>query len=505
MIVNSKIYDFPNFKTLDKDTQLGLCFGHFNALHPGHFRYLTAARELCDHLAVFVQGKHEVEEDQRFHYFSSADRALGLANVQCVDSVITPNGSNLGDAVQLLKPSFLILGNEYQESQSQSVKDAIEALKSYGGKLIFHAGDAHYASSLLSGDGADDESNRRMNQYNEALRRAEVSNDRLIQLPKSFDTASLLVIGDTIVDQYVACDALGMSAEAPVIVVRELNSEEYVGGAGIVAAHIQALGGQCHFLSVVGADSNADTVRDGLDKAGVSHDLFVDQSRPTTFKIRYVVEQQKMFRVSRLRDHVLTKEIEERLLERIEQLAPTLNGIVVSDFVYGVITPAVIAKVKEVAKKHNFLVFGDLQCSSQIGNILKFEGIDMLFPTEREARISLNAKDGGVEWVANEVMRQTGAKKLMMKLGSDGFIAYDTTGDGFVSRQHFPALCANPVDVTGAGDSLLAATALSLSAGSDIMEAAAIGACVASLAVSRFGNTPISNEMLGRELQKILG
>ena len=94
------------------------------------------------------------------------------------------------------------------------------------------------------------------------------------------------MIGDTIVDQYVACDALGMSAEAPVVVVRELDNREYVGGAAVVAMHVSTLGAKCRFISVVGQDNNANLAAKELDRLNVKHSLIEDSSRPTTFKIR---------------------------------------------------------------------------------------------------------------------------------------------------------------------------------------------------------------------------
>ena len=121
----------------------------------------------------------------------------------------------------------------------------------------------------------------------------------------------MLVIGDAILDQYAGCEALGMSAEAPVIVVKELDTETYIGGGAIVSAHIKALGAKCQFISVVGDDKEAEYVRNSMRDLEVTAKLIVDKTRPTTFKKRYVVENQKLFRVSRLDDHFLNKSIEK--------------------------------------------------------------------------------------------------------------------------------------------------------------------------------------------------
>ena len=317
------------------------------------------------------------------------------------------------------------------------------------------------------------------------------------------DMAVLLVIGDTIVDQYVACDALGMSAEAPIVVVRELDSREYVGGAAIVAMHARALGAQCRFLSVVGQDLSANIVTQELESLNVEHFLIEDKSRPTTFKIRYLVNNQKMFRVSRLKEHSIPRQVEDQIIAKLKGAASQVQGILVSDFVYGVITPLILKAITELSVKHNLLVFGDLQCSSQVGNISKYKNFNLLCPTERESRIALGTQDEGLEWMANALIKKTNTSNLVMKLGREGFIAYESVVDGFINRQHFPALNTNPVDVAGAGDSLVAALSVGLCSGANLMKSSAIGAGMASLAVQSIGNIPVSHQQLKNYLKKL--
>ena len=114
-----------------------------------------------------------------------------------------------------------------------------------------------------------------------------------------------------------------------------------------------------------------------------------------------MVEKQKLFRVSRLKEHNLSIDIEEKLIQSIVDLAPTLDGILVCDFVYGVITSEIIKTLEKVSLEYNLPLFGDLQCSSQIGNVTKFKNFSLLCPTEREARIALGNNEDGIEYVAN--------------------------------------------------------------------------------------------------------
>ncbi len=497
-----RLSDAESQAPLRSGQQVVLCYGHFNVIHPGHIRYLEYAKSLGQQLIVAVAGDLSSTDSNKSHRFLAHERALGLAWLQIVDNVLILEKRDLADAIRWMKPSLLVLGKEFEKDRRGQIRESLEVMREIKGKVVYHAGEAHYATTDLLREELHDLQRERWDQFKHACQRQRMHLSQLQQALMRFQQSRLLVLGDTIVDQYIACDALGMSAEAPVLVVRELKAREYLGGAAIVAAHAQALGAQCTYLSVVGQDPNAQLVRHQLERYGVSNSLVPDPSRPTTFKIRYMVEKQKIFRVSRLQEQSLSVEIEDQMISRLRELAPQLDGILVSDFVYGVITENILTELKVLKHKYALKLFGDLQCSSQVGNVGKLQNFDLLTPTEKEARIALGNKDDSVEWVAKELMRKSSTTHLLIKMGSEGFITYATEDDGFINRQHFPALWPNPIDVTGAGDSLLACMAVSLCAGNALMESAALGACMASLAVQTLGNLPVRQEQLQQLLNE---
>jgi len=483
--------------------EVALCYGHFNIIHPGHIRYLEHARTLGNHLVIAIQGDQMQTHSGRSHHFPSKERALGLALLHIVDAVVVLDTADLKILVEKICPTVLVLGKEFETQHYSKIESALNALQDCQGKVFYHTGDVYYASSKLLEESQSNLVLERNKIFIDACHKQQISVTGMQQAIHRFDQARVLILGDTIVDQYVACDAIGMSAEAPVLVVRELKAKEFIGGAAIVAAHTRALGAQCHYLSVVGEDPNAQLVHRKLKNYDVPHTLIPDASRPTTFKIRYIVENQKIFRVSRLQEQSLSSEVEGLVIQQLKALAPQMEGILVSDFVYGVITPRILEVILELAKRHHLKLFGDLQCSSQIGNIGKFKNFHLLTPTEKEARVALNNRDDGVERVANILIQQTRSKNLLIKLGAEGFISYDNNEDGFINRQHFPALSVNPVDVAGAGDSLLALIAVSLCAGNNLMTSSALGACMASLATQTVGNVPVSHLQLEQMIEQL--
>ena len=162
-----------------------------------------------------------------------------------------------------------------------------------------------------------------------------------------------------------------------------------------------------------------------MDNIQLNHHFIEDISRPTTFKKRYMVENQKLFRVSKLNDEKLSYDIEHKIINKLDELAPKSDGIIVSDFVYGLITKNIIKKILELSKKFKLKLFGDLQCSSQIGNITQFENYELLCPNEKEARLALQDKESGLEVLSQKLFSKTKCNRLIMKLGGNGFIAYD--------------------------------------------------------------------------------
>lgn len=475
-----------------------LTYGHFSTIHPGHVRYLRHARNLGNKLVVALIGDSGVTN----YPFKQKERAEALSLLSIADAILLLKSDELYEVIKELQPAILVLGNEYKDNLV--IQDALTQQRTHGGEVQFHAGEVNYATADLLSTSERDLRRKRQHLFQAACNRQGLNYEDLRNSIDGWSHSRLIVLGDTIVDQYAACEALGMSAEAPVVVVKELEHKNFIGGAAVVAAHISALGAKCDLVSVVGNDDVAQLVRQELIKQQIGDGVTTDKSRPTTFKKRYLVENQKLFRVSRLEEKNLDHEIESLIIDKLRLLAPNAQGIVVSDFVYGVVTPRILEVVQELSESYNLMLFGDLQCSSQVGSIIKFQNFTLLCPNEREARLALQDKDSGLEQISQKLLKSTQTSQLVMKLGADGFIAYERNQNNVINSQPFPALCVNPLDVAGAGDSLLALLATALASGQAIMPSAALACCMAALAVDTMGNTPISADALRQSLKDVI-
>lgn len=491
-------------KTQRKMTKkIVICQGHFNVIHPGHMRFLEFASKQGDVLIVAVQGNDRILNSVRDRFFDESERARGVASLEYVAKVVIFNDINFSDILKLVRPDVYVRGEEFSK-QIDRIKDEVDIVEKFGGKVIFSSGDACNVPTEFLEKNFDEIRNERFIRIRTAIIKQKINVKKLIKICKSFNRVRMLVIGDTIVDQYAVCDALGMSSEAPVLVIRELEHKEFVGGAAIVSRHVRSLGAECTFISLVGHDQPGSLVSEELMREGIAAKLFEDSERPTTFKIRYMVGTQKILRVSRLKDTHIDRKTEDSFIELLSSMANNVDGIIVSDFCYGVITPRILEHISSLAGLYRIKLFGDVQSSSQIGNVAKFNNFYLIKPTEKEARIALDDKYSGLEIIGNKLLRETGSQNLVLTLGSEGFISYKRTDNElFVKTQYFPALNPNPVDVVGAGDSLLTALAVSSCAGAELMEASVIGAVIAAISVGKIGNIPIKCDEVIQYLETI--
>lgn len=481
-----------------------LCHGHYNVIHPGHQRFLQHAKSLGKSLIVAIHSDAYLQEvDPQRTYFSEEERVNAIATLSLVDGVILLKEISLESLIQLIEPRRFITGQEFESERAAELADVKAIAEHINCEMIYHSGSVSYASSILQAAPLALRNQNKQKHFAKILKKLFITKQDLMNCCQQFTKAKMVVVGDSIVDQFIACDALGMSSEAPVLALRELDSSEFIGGAAIVASHVKACGADSHFVSVTGQDAPAKLLDKILTTSGVNHHLIPDATRPTTFKIRYMVERQKILRVSRLEELNISFEIESQLIDAIRKTIKDAHGVIIGDFVYGVITPRILDAIQSCAASQNIPIFADLQCSSQTGSILKFNNITLLTPTEREARIALADKDTSLERLAHSVMQKTQCEYLLITLGGSGLVAYERGKRNKLESVHFPALEDNPIDTAGAGDALLSAVALAMATEAAFMQAVAIGVCAAAIAVSRVGNIPIAHNELLKFIQAL--
>ncbi|MFM7784137.1 MAG: PfkB family carbohydrate kinase, partial [Gammaproteobacteria bacterium] len=172
-----------------------------------------------------------------------------------------------------------------------------------------------------------------------------------------------------------------------------------------------------------------------------------------------------------------------------------------SDFNYGVLPQPLVDEIVAFASSRGLIMAADSQCSSQVGDISRFHSMNLLTPTEREVRVSLKNQEDGLVVVAEKLRHKAGAQNIMLKLGSEGVLLHLEDMEGLPRTDRLPALNPAPIDVAGAGDSMLITAGMALAARANAWQAAALGSIAAGIQVGRLGNLPLTRQEFLRALQ----
>ena len=463
--------------------------GAFNILHPGHIRLLKFAADCGDHLIVGVYSDCLAGENT---YVSEDERWLTIQNLSIV------NESFLIDqppeqTIAQIKPDIVVKGKEYENQHNPE----LEVLQTYGGKLLFSSGDSVFSSFNLIREEIALSKLANFLQPHAFLNRRKIQKTTLLQQIESFNKINVCVFGDLIIDDYITCDALGMSQEDPTIVVSPTETKRFLGGAGILAAHVKSLGAnQVHFFSISGmTDEPSKFAKQQLAEYQVLSNLLSDYSRPTTLKTRYRTNQKTLLRVNHLKQHAISEELQNQIFQKFTNLAKQIDLVIFSDFNYGALPQPLVNRITKYCLQHQIMMTADSQSSSQIGDVSRFSHTTLLTPTEREARLALHNQTDGLVVMAENLRQKTKTQHVLITMGNEGMLI-QTEGQ----TDDVPAL--NPVakDPAGAGDCLLALASLSLAAGGTIWEASYLGAIAAACQVSQLGNIPLKQSEVLQQL-----
>src|SRR3569623_207366 len=287
-----------------------------------------------------------------------------------------------------------------------------------------------------------------------------------------FDTLSermsrqtVLCVGDLMLDEFVYGEVSRVSPEAPAPVIAVQRSETNVGGAGNVARNIAALGARCIFAGLVGEDEAGAKLRDELAREQLIEAVLVsDASRPTTRKVRFVSEHfsTHMLRADWELALPASADVEQRLIEAIVPQIARADIVLLSDYAKGVLTARVIRHTIDAARKLGKPVIVDPKSL----NWAIYRGATLLTPNRKEFSEATRSRADTPQSIvaaSEDVMRLADCEAILVTQGEHGMTLVPRTGEAV----HVPAAPVKVRDVSGAGDTVAAALAVSLAAGAD--------------------------------------
>lgn len=475
-----------------------MCHGTFDLVHPGHIRHLQAASGKADILVASLTCDAHISKANHRPFVPQQLRAMNLAALEMVDFVLIDENSEPLENLRYLQPDFFAKGGEYaRDGIHPRTRQEIAVLESYGGELCLTPCDVVFSSSQFIEQTPPNLSADKL----AALMESEgLTIAALRQVVGSLAGIRVHVVGDTIVDSLVSCSLIGGIAKSLAPSLKHETQTNTLGGAAVVARHMRQAGARVVFSTVLGEDAPRDLVLRELREQGVECRPYIDPTRPTTHKTVFLADGQRVLKVNQLDNRPITDPALEHLTD---SLASTpVDAAVFSDFRHGLFhrrtIPALTAHLPAGA-----LTAADSQVASRWGNILDFEGFDLITPNEMEARFALGDQDSTIRPLALQLHQRARCKTLLLKVGDRGLLTCRAREGEAPSVFTVDSLAERVVDPVGAGDALLAYATLALVATRCPVTASILGSLAAAVICERAINHPVAPRDLLNKLDTL--
>jgi rfaE bifunctional protein kinase chain/domain len=309
--------------------------------------------------------------------------------------------------------------------------------------------------------------------------------DKLISIIERFGEQRIVILGDAIADKFLHGAISRVSREAPVFILRHQHTETLPGGAANCAMNLVALGARVSLISVTGCDESGSELRAKLEAAGVDIEgVVVSEKVQTTTKVRILAGQshsskQQVIRIDYEGAPLNDEEVRSAMLDRLKQTIKGANACVISDYNYGVVDARAAELIRKAADVP-VLVDSRFRLS-------EFPGFTAATPNQEEVENLVGTED--LETAAQQLKKRLNHHALLVTRGSQGM----TLLEGDAAPVHIPAVGAQQaVDVTGAGDTVIATFALALASGASFADAARLANYAGGLVVMKRGTATVS-------------
>lgn len=463
------------------------CHGVFDLMHPGHVRHFHAAKSLGDILVVTITPDVYVNKGPGRPVFSEMLRAETIAALEFVDYVAINLWPNAAQTIKKLIPDIYVKGKDYadaEKDETYGISIEREAVESIGGSIHFTDEITFSSSSLI---------NEYFGIYPESVSgflknfRKNYSADEVILKLKTLKDLKVLVIGETILDEYAFVAPIGKPPKGNHIAARLLNSEIHAGGILACANHLANFCGSVDLVTAIGNDGKTDFVSSRL-KPNINLHLLEYESAPTIIKKRFIDNAflSKLFELYIIDDKPSLK-LERKIKSCLTDLffePKYYDLILVLDYGHGLFTSSLR---KFICEKSNFLAVNSQTNTANLGfnPITKYRKANYFCLDDKELRMAYQDNSSDINELMRRLSKRTAGGAVTVTRGHLGSITYDSKSCVFFEA---PVLSQKIVDTTGAGDAFFSLTAPCVAKGFPLNLVNFIGNAAGALAVGILGN-----------------
>ena len=340
--MKNKIFTIENLKKIldkkrKKRKKIVLCHGVFDLLHIGHIKHFNEAKKFGDILVVTLTPDIYVNKGPARPAFNERLRMQAVAALSVVDYVSLNTTATAVNIIRKIKPNFYCKGPDYKDHKkdiSGKIKEEAQIIKKSGGRIIYTESETFSSSKLLN-------SFDNFNSSKEKLFIKKIKENhsfsKIKELIENFKNLKVLIIGETIIDQYVFCEALGKSGKEPVLVLKDLHTEEYLGGAAALSRHVSSFCNKVTLLSMIGEKAeHLNKIKQKLPK-NVNYKFIKKKNSPTILKRRFLdhINKNKVLGVYKINDSILSKEQDKSFNIILKKMLPKHDLVIVSDYEHG--------------------------------------------------------------------------------------------------------------------------------------------------------------------------
>jgi rfaE bifunctional protein nucleotidyltransferase chain/domain len=489
--VRGKIKSIADLAPILEETRqaghtVALAHGTFDLVHMGHVRHLESARQTADVLVVTLTADRFVNKGPGRPIFSQALRAEMLAALAYVDWVAISEGPTAEPIIRALKPDVYVKGSDYANAEDDvtgKIVDEREAVEAHGGRIAFTDEIVFSSSELI---------NRHLTLFDPKVRgyldevRNGIGLSGLLGLIEAISDMKVLLVGDTIIDEYRYVKPYGQASKEHIIATQFRGAERFAGGVIAAANHVSGFCGQVDVITVLGSpESDEEFIRSSL-RDGVNLKVVYRENAPTICKTRFVEEDylRKLFEVQSLDDTPMEAGLQATLDDQIAEIAGDYDLVIVTDFGHGMIARSTIDVILENAK------FTAVNAQSNSANrgfnlITKYPRADYICIDSPEAQFAVGEKFADLKEIAVEHLApRIDCDRFILTQGKHGCVTYDKR----VGVSEIPAITDQVVDTIGAGDAFFVVTAPMVAKGAALEHVGLIGNVVGAIKVGILGH-----------------
>lgn len=316
-------------------------------------------------------------------------------------------------------------------------------------------------------------------------------------MPPIKDNLKILVIGDLMVDHYLYGNCNRISPEAPVPVVEVVSESYTLGGAGNVIKNLCSLGCKPKVISVSGNDENSSVLLGQLSDLGVdASGVFKDDARCTTVKTRVLAANHQLIRLDREIAHSLDADMQAKLLKHLKKAIPDADLVLVSDYDKGLLTPAFLKEIFNICRNANVMSIVDPKGM----DFSRYRGVNIIKPNKKEASQATGVKikdRASLQGACEKIKEITGCDDVIITMSEEGMAFY--TGN---ELSVIPTKAIDVVDITGAGDTVLASLGMAIASGNSLHDACDFANHAAAVVVSKVGSATATIEEIDKKMQE---